>query len=51
MQDRLLGGLLHLAREEKLVEDHVDLIEVEDEVELAHVAKELIAGGGGEPRR
>ena len=51
MQDGLLGGLLDLAREEELVEDHVDLVEVEDEVELAHVAKELIAGGGGEPRR
>ena len=38
----MLGGLLHLAREEELVEDHVDLVEVEDEVELAHVAKELV---------
>ena len=47
MQDGLLGGLLDLAREEELVEDHVDLVEVEDEVELAHVPKELIAGGGG----
>ena len=48
MQDRLLGGFLHLAREEELVEDHVDLVEVEDEVELANVAKELIAGSGGD---
>ena len=48
MQDRLLGGFLHLAREEELIEDHVDLVEVEDEVELANVAKELIAGGGGD---
>ena len=42
VQDRLLRRLLHLAREEELVEDHVDLVEVEDEVELAHVAKELV---------
>ena len=48
MQDRLLGGFLHLAREEELIKDHVDLVEVEDEVELANVAKELIAGSGGD---
>ena len=42
VEDRLLRRLLHLAREEELVEDHVDLVEVEDEVELAHVAKELV---------
>ena len=42
MEDGLLGGLLHLARQEELVQDHVDLVEVEDEVELAHVAEELI---------
>lgn len=36
----LLGGLLDLAGEEDLVEDGVDLVEVEDEVELAHVAEE-----------
>ena len=42
VQNRLLRRLLHLAREEELVEDHVDLVEVEDEVELAHVAKELV---------
>ena len=43
MEDGLFGGLLHLAREEELVEDHVHLVEVEDQVELAHVAKELVA--------
>ena len=39
-QDDLLAGLLDLAGEEDLVEDGVDLVEVEDEVELAHVAEE-----------
>ena len=42
VQDRLLARLLHLAREEELVEDHVHLVEVEDEVELAHVPEELV---------
>jgi len=42
MEDRLLRCLLHLTGEEELVEDHIDLVEVEDEVELAHIAKELI---------
>lgn len=36
----LLACLLDLAGEEDLVEDGVDLVEVEDEVELADVAEE-----------
>ncbi len=36
----LLARLLDLAGEKDLVEDGVDLVEVEDEVELAHVAEE-----------
>lgn len=36
----LLASLLDLAGEEDLVEDGVDLVEVEYEVELAHVAEE-----------
>lgn len=36
----LLARLLNLARQEDLVEYRVDLVEVEDEVELAHVAEE-----------
>lgn len=39
-QDDLLARLLNLAGEEHLVEDGVDLVEVEDEVELADVAEE-----------
>jgi len=39
-QHHLLASLLDLAREEDLVQDGVDLVEVEDEVELAHVAEE-----------
>ena len=39
-EDDLLGGLLDLTGEEDLVEDGVDLVEVEDEVELADVAEE-----------
>ena len=42
VQDRLLRRLLHLAREEELVQDHVDLVKVEDKVELAHVPEELV---------
>ncbi|KAJ3579931.1 hypothetical protein NPX13_g634 [Xylaria arbuscula] len=39
-EDDLLARLLDLAGEEDLVEDGVDLVEVEDEVELADVAEE-----------
>eukprot|EP00310_Coccolithus_braarudii_P023054 CAMPEP_0183353680 /NCGR_PEP_ID=MMETSP0164_2-20130417/34525_1 /TAXON_ID=221442 /ORGANISM="Coccolithus pelagicus ssp braarudi, Strain PLY182g" /LENGTH=183 /DNA_ID=CAMNT_0025526403 /DNA_START=445 /DNA_END=993 /DNA_ORIENTATION=- len=42
VEDGLLGCLLHLASEEELVEDHVHLVEVEDQVKLAYVAKELV---------
>ena len=42
MQDRLLRRLLHLSREEEFIKDHVHLVKVEDEVELAHIAKELV---------
>lgn len=38
----LLRGFLHLARQEELVQDHVDLVEVEDQVQLAHIAEELV---------
>ena len=41
-EDDLLAGLLDLAGEEDLGEDGVDLVEVEDEVELADIAKEGI---------
>jgi hypothetical protein len=34
----LLAALLHFACQQKLVEDEVGLLEVEDDVELAHVA-------------
>lgn len=36
----LLAGLLNLPGEEDLVQDGVDLVEVEDQVQLAHVAEE-----------
>jgi hypothetical protein len=39
-EDDLLARLLDLAGEEDLIEDGVDLVEVEDEVELADVAEE-----------
>ena len=39
-QNNLLARLLNLARQKDLVEDRVDLVKVEDEVELAHVAEE-----------
>lgn len=39
-QHDLLARLLDLAGEEHLVEDGVDLVEVEDEIELADVAEE-----------
>jgi hypothetical protein len=38
----LLATLLHFARQQKLVEDEVCLLEVEDDVELAHVAVVLV---------
>eukprot|EP00308_Calcidiscus_leptoporus_P013600 CAMPEP_0119374080 /NCGR_PEP_ID=MMETSP1334-20130426/28861_1 /TAXON_ID=127549 /ORGANISM="Calcidiscus leptoporus, Strain RCC1130" /LENGTH=205 /DNA_ID=CAMNT_0007392033 /DNA_START=287 /DNA_END=906 /DNA_ORIENTATION=- len=37
--DRLLRGLLKLPADQQLVEDMVSLVEIEDQVELAHVAK------------
>lgn len=39
-QDDLLTRLLDLAGQEDLVQDGVDLVEVEDQVQLAHVAEE-----------
>lgn len=39
-QHHLLARLLNLARQKDLVEDGVDLVKVEDEVQLAHVAEE-----------
>jgi len=38
----LLAALLHLTSQQKLVEDEVCLLEVEDDVELAHVAVVLV---------
>jgi hypothetical protein len=38
----LLATLLHFARQQKLIEDEVCLLEVEDDVELAHVSVVLI---------
>lgn len=39
-QDNLLARLLDLAGQKDLVEDGIDLVEVEDQVQLAHVAEE-----------
>lgn len=39
-ENDLFARLLDLSRQEDLVEDGVDLVEVEDEVELADVAEE-----------
>lgn len=39
-QHDLLARLLNLSRQKHLVENRVDLVKVEDQVELAHVAKE-----------
>ena len=39
-QNNLLARLLNLTGQEDLVQDGVDLVEVEDQVELAHVAEE-----------
>jgi hypothetical protein len=41
-QHVLLAALLHLAGEQQLIEDEVGLLEVEDDVELAHVAIVLV---------
>ena len=41
-QHVLLAALLHLAGQQQLVEDEVGLLEVEDDVELAHVAVVLV---------
>jgi hypothetical protein len=38
----LLAALLHFACQQKLVEDEVGLLEVEDDVKLAHVAVVLV---------
>jgi hypothetical protein len=38
----LLAALLHLACQQELVEDEVGLLEVEDDVEFAHVAVVLV---------
>lgn len=51
----MFGGFLDLASEENFVEDGIDFVKVEDEVELADVAKECVwtcaQMGGGLPRR
>lgn len=39
-QHDLLARLLNLPGQEHLIENRIDLVEVEDEVELAHVAEE-----------
>ena len=41
-QHVLLATLLHLARQQQLVEDEVGLLEVEDDVQLADVAVVLV---------
>ena len=41
-QHILLAALLHLASEKELVKDEVRLLEVEDDVQLAHVAVVLV---------
>lgn len=41
-EDDWLGGFTQFAAEEDLVDDHVHLVEVEDEVQLAHVLKEAV---------
>jgi len=41
-QHVLLAAFLHLAREKKLVQNEVRLLEVEDDVEFAHVAVILV---------
>ena len=37
-----LTRLLDLARQKHLVQDSVDLVEIEDEIQFAHVAEELV---------
>ena len=39
-QNNLLARLLNLPRQENLVQDRIHLVEVEDQVQLAHVAEE-----------
>jgi hypothetical protein len=41
-QHHLSTCLLYLARQEDLIEDRIDLVEVEDQIQLAHIAKEGI---------
>lgn len=41
-QHILLAALLHLTSQQQLVEDEVGLLEVEDDVELTHVAVVLV---------
>ena len=38
----LFAALLHFARQQKLIEDEVGLLEVEDDVEFAHVSVVLV---------
>jgi len=39
-QHHILASFLDLAREEDLVENRIDLVKIENQVELAHVAEE-----------
>jgi hypothetical protein len=41
-QDILFAALLHLTRQEELVEDEIGFLEIEDDVELADVAVVLV---------
>ncbi len=41
-QDNLFARLFDLTGEENLVQDGVDLVEVEDQIQLAYVAKESV---------
>lgn len=41
-QDNLLTRLFNLAGQKDLVQDGVDLVKVEDEIELADIAEELV---------
>lgn len=38
----LFACLFNLARQEHFIQDSVDLVEVEDQIQLAHIAEELI---------
>lgn len=41
-QHRLLTRFLNLPRKEHLIQNRIHLVEVEDEIQLAHVSKERI---------